>query len=254
MSIRIERRPDRVAVITVDHPSRRNALTYEMFRTLADAWPELEADRAVRVVVLRGEGGGAFCSGADLSAGLDRHPDIDDLIARAFLKSVVFPKPVVAAVNGHCVAGGLELALAADLRIVDETARIGLPEVRWGIFPSGGAALKLADQIGYAAAMDLLLTGRLIDGREAARIGLMTQAVAAGEVERTAFARAEALAANAPLAVSSVKRFIAEGRSSGYADREGRERELVRALRASPQPAIGIAAFLAKRSPDYGDA
>lgn len=222
-----------------------------MFQELAAAWPKLACDPHVRAVVVRGRNG-SFCSGADLSASLSDVPGIDELIAGAFLKSVVFPKPIIAAVNGHCVAGGLELALAADIRIVDNDAKIGLPEVRWGIFPSGGAAMKLADQIGYTMAMDLILTGRLVDGRTAARIGLMAEATTSGDVEAVAFARAAAIVENSPLAVSSVKRFMAESRSSSYAAREAREQEFVQALRRSRDPEVGVAAFLSRQRPEYG--
>lgn len=252
MAIRIETGSDRISVITIDNPSRRNALDEAMFTALAEAWTALEADSRTRVVLVRGNQEGGFCSGADLSAGLHKLPHIDDLVSAALLKTRIFPKPIVAAVNGDAVAGGLELALAADIRIVDQDAKIGFPEVRWGIFPAGGAALKLADQVGYAAAMDLLLTGRLIDGREAVRIGLMTDAVRSSDVETVAYARAASIAENSPLAVRSVKEFVAEGRAQFYVEREARERELVRALRASPDLEIGVAAFLARTRPDYG--
>ena len=172
----------RVAVVTIDNPRRRNALTYAMFRDLAETWAELDRGRA-RCVVVTGTACGAFCSGADLSQNVaDRPGNIDALIDAALLKTVPFRKPLIAAVNGHAVAGGLELVLSADLRAVAQGARLGLPEVSRAVFPSGGGALKLRAQIGRAAAMDLLLTGRLIEAGEALRMGLVNTVLPGGDV------------------------------------------------------------------------
>ncbi|MFG1352247.1 enoyl-CoA hydratase/isomerase family protein [Xanthobacter autotrophicus] len=252
-SVRIERPAAGVAHVVLDNPSSRNALTHGMFRRLAELWQELEADRTVRVVMLSGEGDAAFCSGADLSAGLTETSGIDDLVERALLKTTLFAKPIVAAINGHCVAGGLELALAADIRIAWEDARIGLPEVRWGILPSGGAAMKLIDQIGHANAMDLLLSGRLIDGRKAERIGLVNEAVPRSEVRRVAMERAMEIAANSPAAVAATKTAALAHRCAGYAKREAAERALVARVRASGHWRVGIDAFLARHVPLYDD-
>ena len=177
-----------------------------MLEGLAELWPRVASDRSVRAIVLTGAGDDAFCAGADLSANMIERPGFDDLVEKALLKTTLMPKPLIAAINGHCIAGGLELALAADIRIAREDAKLGLPEVRWGLIPSAGGTMKLADQIGYAAAMDLLLTARLIDGREAERIGLVTMACPAADVRPVAFARAEMVAANSPVAVSAAKR------------------------------------------------
>ncbi len=118
----------------------------------------------MRAIVVTGAGDRAFCAGADLTANVTDHPGFADLVARALLKTDLMATPLIAAINGHCLAGGLELALAADIRIASRAAKFGLPEVKWGLIPSAGGTMKLVDQIGYAAAMDLLLTGRLIDG------------------------------------------------------------------------------------------
>jgi len=239
-----------VAKITIKNPERRNALNGEMLEALIDTWDRLSSDDAVRVAVITGDGA-AFCTGADLSQSLHTRSDIDSLVDRALLKTSYFRKPLVAAINGHCVAGGLELALAADIRITDRNAKLGFPEVKWGIIPSGGGAMKLLEQMPYAHAMDLLITGRLISGEDAAVIGLVTSACDAQEVLPVAMERAELIARNSPLAVQLTKRAALEHRSAVYADREATERELVAMMRQSGHQDEGIAAFLEKREPSY---
>jgi len=239
-----------IVEIRISNPARRNALSLDMFEALAALWPRLAADPAVEVVVLRG-GGDAFCSGADLSANLDRREGIDALVDQALLKTEFFPKPLIVAIQGACVAGGLELALASDIRIAADNAVIGLPEVRWGLLPSGGGAMKLVDQIGYAKAMDLLLTGRLIDGREAERIGLVTEVCPAAATRDRALERAHMIVANSPAAVAGAKRAAIARRASLYGALENEERALVRGVRATGDPERGKAAFAERRVPVF---
>src|SRR5207237_2055960 len=125
-----------------------------------------------RCSVVAGAGERAFCAGADISGDLSARQEMSKIIGHALLKSDTYPKPIVAAVNGDCVGGGLELLLATDIRAAAPHARFGLPEVRWSIYPFGGATIKLIQQIGHVHAMDLLLTGRLVDAEEAMRRGL----------------------------------------------------------------------------------
>jgi enoyl-CoA hydratase len=253
VSIAVTVGEDRIARVTLDNPTRRNALNLEMFKSLAELWPRLDADPRVRCVLLRGAGDEAFCSGADLSANLNQVPGIDTLIDKALLKTRRFRKPIIAAINGHCVAGGLELALSADLRAVRQGAKLGLPEVCWGIFPSGGAAMKLPDQISYTAAMEMLLTGRLIESEEARELGLVSRVLAVDELDRWAEDRARAIAANSPVAVRAVKSFVNEMRGTRLDAVHALETELVRRVRCSGQLEEGIAAFLEKRTPAYRD-
>ena len=253
MAIDVEHSGQGVLVVTINNPARRNALNLEVLEGLAALWPRVASDRSVRAIVLTGAGDDAFCAGADLSANLTEQPGFEDLIEKALLKTALMPKPLIAAINGHCIAGGLELALAADIRIAREDAKLGLPEVRWGLVPSAGGTMKLAEQIGYAAAMDLLLTARLIDGREAERIGLVTMACPAADVRPIALARAEMVAANSPVAVLAAKRLAVGARASRYAEREAEERRVVRDVWASGHVKIGAAAFLEKRPPVYED-
>lgn len=202
-------------------------------------------------MVLAGQGGRAFCSGAELSVDWTLDPDLDDLVDRALLKTRVFGKPLVAAITGDAVAGGLELVLSCDIRIAAREARLGFPEVRWGIFPSGGGALKLERQIGYTWARDLLLTGRLVSAEEARAIGLVGEVAGAPDVLAAAMRRAEAIAGNSPVAVGAVKGFLSRRSARGLAADLDDEIREARRVRASADRAEGIAAFLGKRPPDY---
>ncbi|MDB5430848.1 MAG: putative enoyl-CoA hydratase/isomerase [Caulobacter sp.] len=251
MPILVDRAAPHVTRLTLSNPGRRNALTQDMYRELGALWPRLAADRACRVVLVRGEGSEAFCTGSDLSGGPFTYPDAHDMVDAALLKTGYFPKPIVAAVEGDCVGGGLELLLSTDVRIAAPTSRFGLPEVRWGLMPWGGAAMKLADQVGQGPAMDLLLTGRLIDAREAKALGLIS--ALSDDVQALALERAARIAEASPAAVQATKAAALQHRQAGYAAREPTERDLVTALRATGQSKIGIAAFLAKTTPEYPD-
>src|SRR3954463_9845391 len=177
MEIRIETHERHIVVITIANEPRRNAMTRAMMADLAALWDRLDGDPACRVVGLTGSGDRAFSSGADLGGDLNAGPELARIVNRALLKNTPFAKPVIAAVNGDCVAGGVELLLSTDIRAAVPQARFGLPEVRWSIYPFGGATVKLVQQIGYVHAMDLLLTGRLVDADFAACVGLVNRIV-----------------------------------------------------------------------------
>ena len=173
------------------------------------------------------------------------------MISRALLKDTPFSKPIVAAVNGDCVAGGVELLLSTDIRAAAPEARFGLPEVRWSIYPFGGATVKLAQQIGHVHAMDLLLTGRLVDAAFAERVGLVNLVVERDRLMPWALETAAAIAANSPAAVQAVRTQISAGIADYAKSREALEQELGDRVRASRHFAEGVAAFREKRKPDY---
>jgi enoyl-CoA hydratase len=173
------------------------------------------------------------------------------MVGHALLKSRPYTKPIVAAVNGDCVAGGLELLLSTDVRAAVAHARFGLPEVRWSIYPFGGATVKLTQQIGHVHAMELLLTAKLIDAAEAARIGLVNRVVPADRLLPWALETAETIAANSPTAVQAVKQQISSTIADHAASREALEQELGDRVRRSPHFAEGVTAFLEKRNPHY---
>lgn len=174
------------------------------------------------------------------------------MIDRALLKTKMYSKPIVAAVNGDCAGGGVELLLSTDIRLAAEHARLGLPEVKWSIYPFGGATVKLVQQIGYVHAMDLLLTGRLVTADFAANINLVNRVLPAADVLGAAIKTATEIAANSPSAVQAVKTQISAGIAEFTSGREALEQELGDRVRASPHFTEGVAAFREKRHPNYG--
>ncbi len=251
MEIRVDRHERHIAIVTIANEPRRNAMTRAMMADLAALWDRLDRDDECRVVVLTGAGDKAFSSGADLAGDLSVSPEMADVISRALLKDTPFAKPIVAAINGDCVAGGVELLLSTDIRAAVPEARFGLPEVRWSIYPFGGATVKLTQQIGYVHAMDLLLTGRLIDAAFAERIGLVNRVVERAGLMPWALETAAMIAANSPTAVQAVRTQISTGIADYARSREALEQQLGDRVRASRHFAEGVAAFREKRKPDY---
>ena len=251
MEIRLARHGRHVAMVTVDNQRHLNAMTRQMLTELGRLWDELERDGDCRCIVLTGAGERAFTVGADLGGDLSAGPEVARMVNHALLKNDAYSKPIVAAVNGDCVGGGLELMLSTDIRASVPTARFGLTEVKWSIYPFGGATIKLIQQIGYVHAMDLLLTARLIDAAEAAQLGLVNRLVPQSELTRWAIETAEMIAANSPSAVQAVKRQVSATIADHVAAREAQEQELGDKVRAGPHFAEGVAAFREKRQPHY---
>ncbi|MEU6131237.1 crotonase/enoyl-CoA hydratase family protein [Saccharopolyspora sp. NPDC047091] len=203
-----------VLVVTLNRPEARNALSAEMMAIMQRAWDEVDADPEIRACVLTGAGG-AFCAGADLKAMTTSHPGDttagrDLSVIEPLLKGRRLTKPLIAAVEGPAVAGGTEILQATDIRIAGRSARFGVSECRWGLFPLGGSAVRLPRQISYARAAEILLTGRHVSAEEAAEIGLIGRVVPDGEALPTALELAEAVAANGPLAVRAILRTMRE--------------------------------------------
>jgi enoyl-CoA hydratase/carnithine racemase len=251
MEIRVETPRPHIALVTIANEPRRNAMNRAMLADLAALWDRLDADAGCRCVVLTGAGEKAFSAGADISGDLSAGAETARKINRALLKDTPFSKPIVAAVNGDCVGGGLELLLSTDIRAAVSEARFGLPEVRWSIYPFGGATVKLTHQIGHVHAMDLLLTGRLVDAGFAVRIGLVNAIVERATLMDWALDTAAMIAANSPSAVQAVKTQISASIAEYAKSREALEQELGDRVRAGPHFAEGIAAFREKRKPDY---
>jgi enoyl-CoA hydratase/carnithine racemase len=250
MEIRLARHGRHVAVVTIDNQPRLNAMTRAMLADLGRLWDELARDEC-RCIVLTGAGERAFSAGADISGDLTASAETARAVSHALLKTDAYPKPIVAAVNGDCVGGGVELLLSTDIRAAAPHARFGLPEVKWSIYPFGGATVKLVQQIGYVHAMDLLFTGRLIDASEAARLGLVNRVIAAADLLSWALETAETIAANSPSAVQAVKQQISATIAAHARSREALDQELGDRVRASPHFAEGVAAFREKRRPRY---
>jgi enoyl-CoA hydratase/carnithine racemase len=250
MNIQLDRHGKHIALITIDNQPRLNAMTREMMADLGQIWDELQADET-RCIILTGAGTRAFNVGADISGDLSATEELAVIINHALLKTDTYAKPIIAAINGDCVGGGVELMLSTDIRAAVPTARFGLPEVKWSIYPFGGATVKLIQQIGQVHAMDLLLTGRLISAEAAAALGLINEVVPADGLMDWALAKAEAIAANSPSAVQAVKTQISATIATNALAREPLDQELGNKVRAGPDFAEGVAAFLAKRKAVY---
>lgn len=225
-------RDGHVITLTMNRPDARNALSSEMVVRLADAWEMADADDEIRVVILTGAAG-HFCAGADLKAMAGGYGDNEwtqrsrsdpEIPWKALLRHYRLKKPLLAAVEGYAVAGGTEILQATDVRVAGRSAMFGIAEVRRGLFPVGGSTVRLRRQIGYAKAMEILLTGELFSADEALRIGLINRVVDDGAALTEAKKIAEAITANAPLSVQAVKRSVQE--TDGLPEAEAMKVEL----------------------------
>lgn len=247
--VTVERR-GHVQVITISRPEVRNALNGAAARALAAAADELDADGDLRVGVLTGAGG-AFCTGMDLKAYLQG--DKPNIEGRGFGGITTTPprKPLIAAVEGYALAGGFELMLACDLVVAGESSKFGVPEVKRALVAGGGAALLLPRRIPYAAAMELLLTGELIDAGRAAALGLVNRLVPDGAALDGALRLAEVIAANGPLAVAVTKQIARAQADWTLTEGFQRQAELYKPVFDSRDAREGAAAFAEKRAPEW---
>lgn len=237
-----------IALIRLNRPEKLNAMTDEMYQAIGAAVREVDADPAVRCMIISGSGR-AFTSGHDLSefsSSREWHPWRPE----RFDNGMECSKPVIAAIHGYCLAGGLELALFCDIRIADETAQFGCPEVRWGIL-HGYGALRLPGLIGGSDAMRLLLTGTFINAVEALRIGLISEITPPDDLLPRARGIAEAIAANGPAAVRMTKELAQRGRDTSLADGLRMYQEYSRQAFTSDDAREGLAAFAERRIPRY---
>jgi enoyl-CoA hydratase len=248
----VERRGP-VTVLTMNRPERRNALTVEMIALLADAWDEIDADDEVRVAVLTGAGS-AYCVGGDLGDGwmvkgvapVDRAT-----IGRGLLLTRSLAKPLVAAVNGDCLGGGCEMLQQTDIRVAEEQARFGLPEVQRGLVPGAGSTMRLKRQIPYTKAMEMILTGDPMTATEALGFGLVGHVVPTGQALPRALALAERVAANGPLAVRNAKASVLQTGWLSEDDARLIAARLTAEVIASADAREGLAAFAEKRPPRF---
>jgi len=243
MSVRVEH-AGAVTTIILDRPERRNAVDGPMARALAEAFRAFEADETARVAVLWGAGG-TFCAGADLKAfgtgeGLRVGPDGDGPMGPT---RMLLDKPVIAAVAGYAVAGGLELALWCDLRVVEETAVFGVFCRRWGVPLLDGGTTRLTRLIGMSRALDLVLTGRPVEAREAERMGLANRLVSHGRARVEAEALARLIAGFPPRCVRSDRRSVHETDGMAIDAALAREYELGIVTRDSGESREGAARF-----------
>jgi E-phenylitaconyl-CoA hydratase len=251
--VRFER-DGNVATITLDRPEKLNAMDNEMYSQISARLREIDEDDSIWVGIVTGAGDRAFTAGADL-VGL--HGSAEEAAAGwtptrpvRFDLGLEVGKPLIAAVNGYCLAGGLELALVCDIRIASEHAQFGTPEVKWNLLHGYGAQL-LPSIVGHSNAMYLLLTGRFIDATEAHRIGLVQEVVPQDQVLARARELAGEICANGPMAVRMTKELALRGRDMTLADGVRFYQALNRIVEASEDLEEGTRAFAEKRKPDF---
>jgi len=260
MSLRSEER-DGVLILTIDRRQARNALDAATLQDLRDEWRRFRDDAALRVAVLSGAGSEAFCAGADLKElGAyyqsmtpserrergEREPGLG-----AITRNFDPRKPTIAAINGACLAGGLEIALACDIRIASEGARFGLPEVRRGILPGAGGTQRLPRVLPLGVALEMILTGATIDAQAALRWGLVSHVVPAADLLDRALQIAALVAANGPLAVRAARDAVYQGLALPLDAALRLEQFHAEPLRTSDDAAEGVRAFVEKRSPRF---
>lgn len=248
-------RDGHVALVTINNPDRLNALDAEHYGALSQAWTEVRDDPAIRVAVVTGAGDRAFSVGADLKSLIPDVPDLDEVWRtqrnQLLNRGLEVWKPVVASVNGYCLGGGLTLLLATDIRIAAEDATFGVPEVKRGVIPANGGTQRLVQQIPFARAMQLLLTGEPIDANTALEWGIVNEVVPKENVLDAAMDYARRMAANAPLAVQAAKELAYRSRDVDLATGLRLEQAMARLLRGSADVQEGAKAFSEKRPPDF---
>jgi len=254
-----------VATITLNRPAKMNALNPEMIVRLARYWDQVDADPTVRVAILTGAGEKTFCAGADLgrlTPLLTRARGAEDewdeallaepkILNRAMLRRTDFKTPVIGAFRGTVVAGGMELALACDLRVVAEDSTLGLSEVKRGLIPAAGGIARVSRQVSWAAAAEILLIGDRISAAEALRIGLVNRVVPSDAVLATAQALAETMGQNSPLAMRKAKEAMVASSGRSLDEAFGVEDQCIKVVLRSDDAREGSKAFMEKRRPNF---
>ncbi len=246
---------DGVATITLNRPERMNAMDAEHYKLLSEAWVQVRDDPAIRVAIITGAGERSFSSGADIKSFLTAPAKLEDMwqTQRDLLlnRGLEVWKPIIAAVNGYCLAGGMTLLLATDIRIAAEHATFSLAEVKRGLIPGNGGTQRIMQQLPYPVAMELLMTGDAIDAKAAAHWGLVNKVVPMAELMSTALDYARRIAANAPLAVQAAKELALRSRDLDLTHGLRLEAVMNRMLQATEDYQEGPAAFAEKRKPVF---
>ena len=244
----------RVATVTVNRPDKRNALSSQVRADILMALDFLRDDDAVRVVVFTGAGDKAFVAGADIGEFAERTP-LEQREAmtgrRVFDEIAAFPKPTIAMINGFCLGGGCELALACDVRIASDAARLGQPEINLGIIPGGGGTQRLPRVVGTGQAMRLILSGEIVDAAEALRMGLVDGVHPAADLRGRTMELARAMAAKSPVALRMAKAAVRAAAEMPLAAGLAYETELFVTCFGSDDKREGVAAFLEKRPAEF---
>lgn len=253
-------RDGHILIVTMNRPEAKNAFTPQMLAKMSEAWDEVNVNSDIRVAILTGAGG-AFSSGADLKAFTRQDPGRGlqerqsqgggTNMFKPLLKGFRLTKPLIAAVEGPAIAGGTEILQGTDIRVAGESARFGVSEVRWGLFPLGGSTVRLRRQVPYAVAADILLTGRHLTAQEALDVGLITYVVPDGQALTKARELAEMIASNGPLAVQGVLRSLRETEGLPEDEAFKIETDIGIGVFMSEDAKEGPKAFSEKRKPDF---
>lgn len=252
-TITIEKR-DAVAVMTINRPDKLNALNMKVHEEGVAALDELKADETVRVVVLTGAGEKAFIAGADISEFVEATPVTQrDLFHERTLFNTIdsFPKPIIAMINGFCLGGGNELALACDIRVASEKSKFSQPEINLGIMCGGGGTQRLARLVGEGRAMELCLSGDMIDAETAHKFGLLNHVFTAEHLEEETMKLAAKIAEKAPIALQLTKEAVKFASRSNLDEGLRREVDLFAICFSTEDKKEGVAAFLEKRKPVF---
>ncbi len=259
MSVVLLEKKDKIATIILNRPEAYNALNHEVWREITNMWIELKDNPEVWTIILSGAGDKAFCAGQDLKemaqlkkeAEREGRPFVSAMPEVSPGKYLEMPKPVIAAINGFAIGGGLELALACDIRIAADDARLGLREVCQALIPGAGGTQRLPRFIPFGLALEILMTGDLISAQEAYRIGLVNKVVSPAELMPTAHALANKINENGPLAVRAVKEAAYKGMEMHLHEGLRFETLLLSKVRQSEDAWEGPMAFAEKRKPNY---
>ena len=260
MPVRFEKR-EHIALITLDRPEALNSFDIELSREIAEAWIAFRDNPDLWVAIVTGTGNKSFSTGADLRALGEFYRSMTPLQRRnraesqpglgGITRNLDLWKPVIAAINGYCLAGGLELALSCDIRIASENAQFGLTETSRGIIPGAGGTQRLPRLIPVSTALELILTAKRIDAAEANRIGLVNRVVAQSELMNAAIEMANRICENAPLAVQTAKMAVMKGLDVTLDEGMRLENLLGEPLRLTEDVQEGITAFIEKRKPQF---
>jgi len=252
-TLRLDRQ-GRVAIITINRPDKRNALNIKTREEGAALLDQLREDDSVGVVVFTGAGDKAFVAGADIGefAGRTAITQREVMTSRSLFTAIdTFPKPVIAMINGYCLGGGCELALACDIRIASENASFGQPEINLGIIPGGGGTQRLTRLVGEGKAMEMILTGEIIDARTAFSIRLVNHVVPADQLQAKTLEMANRIAEKSPVALQLAKEAVKLASKSNLDEGLRREVDLFALCFSTEDKNEGVSAFLEKRKPAF---
>ena len=252
-TIFVEKR-EAVAVLTINRPDKLNALNSKVHAEGIAALDRLRKDGTTRVLVIKGAGEKAFIAGADISEFVGQTPAAQRnlFLEKTLFNSIDnFPKPVIAMIGGFCLGGGCELALACDIRLASEKAKFGQPEINLGIIPGGGGTQRLTRLVGEGKSMEMILTGEMIDAKEAFNIGLVNHVFAPEELEPKTLEMANKIAAKSPIALQLAKEAVKLASRSNLDEGLRREVDLFALCFSTADKDEGVSAFLEKRKPVF---